>query len=392
MALTLRFFSGLSHFTTLARRFVTGSTPTHAATGGHANDACVEFNSASDVLTVNLTNFGVPSPVSGERGMACWWAQWPSAMPSNVIFARFMSTASVAHLNLHLNAAARIEVRLSVTIIATSAQTYAANEKNWYQWMVRIHDTLGEVKLRVHNDDFTVKEDIVVASGDTRNASTQLVNRFSVQGVGSNILRVSRPVVYVGTAAVLDAADFLPLKWSMEVLAADGFVTDEWNAGTNPAGLTDNNDGTTKTTTTPDAVLATSHAALSSTPAAIYGVQALVNAADLIDDGKNIAVSLVSDGAPVTSADQTLGVQSVFNYINVPANLDPDTGIAWTVAGVNAATIESMADPDLVGNTFTIAEQLIEVLRSVADAPAATVGGVRGRTARTSGRNWLRYG
>lgn len=330
--MSLLFFDGFETYATadiLNNWTSKASTPTINATGGRRGGSGLSCGAGGYVrktmlssLSTIVIGFGFnPNNVS---------------VIGAVYIARLLDVSS-AQLELRINADATLSITRNGTVLGTSSASLNVGGWQYIELKVTIHDTTGSYELRLDGVNI-----LSATSVDTKNTANASVNQVQIGLDGS----VSGGPIYVfDDFYILDTAgstnnNFLgDIRIDALYPTADGNYT-AWtpSTGTDHYALVDEATPNTtdynssSTAGQKDSYVMSNPPALSSQ--AIYGV--MVKVAALKDDAgsRSLKVGVRSGTTDSLSAAQALSTSQV--YYSSIHEVDPATGLAWTVAAVDA--------------------------------------------------------
>ena len=256
----------------------------------------------------------------------------------------FMSIREGATVHLYLTLSSDYKIRLyrgDATLLATStnaipAYSTSVSDYRHIELKCTIHDTTGSFTLRI--------EGVVEASGsgvDTRNGGTGVIDNFRLES-NSNTTYLGFDDLYALDTSGATHNDFLGSSARVDTLSVDGAgdVT-QWtpSTGSNYQNVdeTGANNGDTDYNSAATTGLKDSFSCsnLPTSGVDVQAVRARVVARKDDSGTCQIKVGIRSSGVESTESAQSL-TTSYAAYFSSLHTVDPNTGVAWTEAGVNA--------------------------------------------------------
>ena len=264
----------------------------------------------------------------------------PAAAGSRTI--AIMSDAGTTHMMMIMRSDGTIQVGRGtgasispsncVVLGTLTGFAMLANTYYHFEWYVRLSDTVGLVQMRVNEI-----EKLNLTGQDTRNGASAIIDEIGIGAAGevTNTANNDFDDVVVRDDAFSGDVEIAA------IFATGAGTTTQWtpSAGSNyqnidetaPNGDTDYNSNTVVND------LDTFPFQDISTTATVHAVVSLIYAKKT-DAGTSKIVSMVrSGGVNYASATEHAPSLDAYEYAPTVYMTNPDTGVAWTAAGVNAA-------------------------------------------------------
>jgi hypothetical protein len=221
--------------------------------------------------------------------------------------------------------------------------TYALSTGVWYyiEFKVLINDTTGTAEVKVDGSS-----KLALTSQDTKATANATANQISL---GDSAALVSGPADFDDFYACDGAGStnnnflgdvrvdaYLPSGNgnSSVLVGSDGNSTDNYLLVDDPTTLDD--DTTYVQSSTSGDLDDYAFADMTHTPTSIFGIQVLVNAKK--DDAGSRSVATLTRSGSTNYAGATQALGTSYTYYSDIRETDPDTAVAWTKAGFNAAS------------------------------------------------------
>lgn len=340
--MSLLFFDGFETYATadILKEWSdsTGTVAINASGGRRGGGALYAPDNTS--LTSNVTKV-LASAVST---IVIGFAFNPSSTPTLARNLARLRDGASNQLEIKFNTNATLSISRNGTVLGTSVATVDVASDQYLELKATIHDTAGSFELRKNGVN------ILSASGvDTKNTTNASVSQvsFGTDGnPGSSTWKYDD--LYILDTSGSSNNDFLgDIRIDAIYPNADGNYTD-WtpSAGTDHYALVDEATPNTTDYVSSSTAGQKDSFAMASPPVLaselIFGVR--VKVAALKDDAgeRSIKVGVRSGVTDSVSADQALSTSQLY-YSNIHET-DPDTGVAWTPAGIDGmqALIEAV--------------------------------------------------
>lgn len=248
-------------------------------------------------------------------------------------------TATLNHFNITPNSSNQLLVRRAGTTLATITGAYVAGQWHYLECRVKLHDTLGTVRIKIDG-----VEKVNLTGQDTKNGGTKSVFDCFMMGTlsGSGRWEID-DLVFMSTAGDKNN-DFIG-DAAIEVLYPNG-NGDVTNGVGSDGNSTDNYlliDDTTPSFTDYVHLPNVGDKDLYQLANAVRtnGVVHAVEVASYLlntDSGARGAGTIVKSGSTTTTpVDKALGTAAILDRKQMDKN--PDTAAAWTLAEVNALQV-----------------------------------------------------
>lgn len=256
---------------------------------------------------------------------------------SNTLFLRFKDGTN-EHLNLTLIAATN---DVQVNILGVNSGNFNMSPNLWHRLEIKltVDDSAGEITIRLDDTEVFTSTSI-----DTQRASNAFTNRIDVQvGIGNSYVMNYDDIIVLDDQGSVNN-DFLgDLKIETLRPDADGFVNNfTRSAGTTNfenvdegPGPNDDTDFVESSTVGHQDLYTTDN--LSGTPDTVYAV--VVRAAARKDDAGSRTIQLLTRTGTTTDVGATQTLLTTYSRFQEIHEIDPDTGVAWTVSGVDGLQI-----------------------------------------------------
>jgi hypothetical protein len=326
----LRFIDSFDHYTTadITEKWTANRNCTVSAGNGRRGTACVRCT-YDQWLTKTLDNQS-----TWNVGLAWRYTNMPGGSTRICL----LQDAGTTQLDLRWNSGGTLSVTRNGAVLGTSTAVVPAESYAYLEFRGVIHASLGSYQVRLHGA--TVLEGSAVNTQVTGNAFANMV--LMGHFFDSNLGTVDIDDVYIcdgqGTVhttllgecrvdALLPTGDGSHSAWTPSTGTTHSTLVDE------PA---PNDDTDYLSTATAAARESHALANLPSMPTPlIYGVQHSLSARK-DDAGTRQVKSLLHSGATTQAGAQTFTLASTYTYYSELWPVDPATGTAWTVAGINA--------------------------------------------------------
>ena len=328
----LRFIDSMDHYVTadIPEKWTGNSFCSIAPTSGRRGGGALTWSS-NGYVTLSLD----PQP-TWIVGCAFRYTTLPGATTSLLQFI----DASTDQCEFALTATGTIQARRSpATLLGTASAVLAVNTFYYLEFRVVIHNTLGEMGLRVNAVPV-----LALTGQDTQVTANATANAFRIGAIGPGIFAASLlDDVYVcdGTGAaphntylgdcrvdvLLPSGDSTPLAWTPSTGTTHSTLVDESVPNDDTDYLSTLTVGARDLHVFPDLPAMINPA--------ILGIQHCINARK-DDVGTRQLKSVIKSGVTTQAGPTTLTIGSTYAYHRELWPVDPATGLAWTVAGVNA--------------------------------------------------------
>jgi hypothetical protein len=335
MALLL--FDGFDHYGTGASvpAFIAGKW-TAAAGNFYAIRATPARTGNSLEIQAASSNLTKLLPTPGDVfivGFALYREANPQA---TTVLLGFYESATL-HVALHLDPTTGFFIVKRGTTTLATATDHSIASLGWYYVEIKvvIHDTTGSVELRV--DEEPVTFNVSLATGDTRNSGTGVVDRITFNG-GSAGQDVYLDDLYVCDDAGSTANTFLGIC-TVETLLPSLGNGDHADftplTATDHGAMVDDNPPDGATTYNASATVGhrdTYHYPSLTGTGTILGVQTHLYVSKS-DVGAKTVAPLVRTGS-TTYAGTAVAPSTTFGYLTELRAVNPQTGVAWTAADI----------------------------------------------------------
>jgi len=240
-------------------------------------------------------------------------------------------------INLRLTSAGELAIYRDTTSLATtSGLGLAINTWHYIELKVVCNDTTGSYEVRVDGTN------VLSASGvDTKAGSNAYHNRFQMVGPGAGQWRFDDIYILDGSGSTNN--DFLGkrrvvgLYPTSDVPSYQDFTC---SSGSDHYALVDENPVNDDTDYVEDATSGHkdlwNHSALSGTGTSVAGIQ--INTMARETDATSVGLyTLIKSGATENTGTSEVVASATYRTLRRISETDPDTGVAWTIAGLNAA-------------------------------------------------------
>jgi hypothetical protein len=244
--------------------------------------------------------------------------------------------------DVRINLDGTISVTRGGTTLGTTSFALTAGTHATIDWYIKIDNSVGATQIRVQGDIKPLDGNDLLSSIDTQvtaNASANQVrfgsgavafNRVldiaqiyinDAQGPANNSLPAGIPGIY----ALLPDADGSTMDWTPNTGAAHDAVDD----------TTPDDDTTYISSNTPGDIALFTYPALSVTSGDILVAQSCMLVRKDDAGTRTVTPAIKSGGSDYVGADANVGTS--YQYDLQQFETDPDTGLAWTISGWNAA-------------------------------------------------------
>lgn len=260
---------------------------------------------------------------------------------ANRLLSLFEVSGTIDQINILLNTSGTLAVRRGTTVLATSTAALVANTRYRVELRALCADAGGVAELRI---DGTV---VVTFTGDTRNAGTGVMNRLELWGpvrsdaVGFtywdnltiNTASAPAPTGYPGARRI---ETLMPTSTIAEGFArSDPAIAPHFLVGEAQLDVT-----SFMASATPGGRDEYGLSDLAGTPTGIDAVVLVAHLARSDAGARTMRASILSGSSRLTGATVSPPVSPSGGYTETIAHTDPDTGVAWTPAGINAQRAE----------------------------------------------------
>jgi hypothetical protein len=279
-----------------------------------------------------------------------WFTSLPNSTSQYMTIMSFCDISNQAHVSLRLGTTGAITVYRgdsgngggSVAELGATGPVITANSWNHIEAKVLVSDTVGTVEIRVNTTPV-----LTLTGVDTRNGTSTTVDQLRMSNAYNGAASVG-PSMYCSDYVIWDASgtrnnDFMG-SVSVLRLTTESDTSFNWTASSGSTGWNlideagpDDADYVTAAHPPP----AASTFALSNLPpdvTSIRGLVSLVRAKKTDGGDGNIQVSIMSGASASAGADRPITTTSTY-WWDV-SEISPATGVAWTPAEVDAATIK----------------------------------------------------
>lgn len=246
---------------------------------------------------------------------------------------------STEQIELWFNALQKLEVRRGATLLATSTTVLSLATYYYLEFKATIHPSAGAYEVRINN----IAEAALTASGvNTRSSANSTadsvavcVGQFTAQGTGWDF-----DDFYVCDTSGAQNNDFLGDIRVQYIAPTGAGATTQFtpSTGANWQNVDDaapDGDTTYNSDATPGDIDTYAMSNLVSTAGSVKAVQTLISARK--DDAGVRTIAPVVRHGGVDYPGTNVNIGNTYTFYREVMELNPGTGVAWTVADVNAA-------------------------------------------------------
>jgi len=240
-------------------------------------------------------------------------------------------------INLRLTAAGELAIYRDNTLLGTTSGL-GLTTTTWYYIELKVvcNDTTGSYEVRVDGGNV-----LSASSVDTKAGGNTYHNRFQMVGQGSGQCRIDDIYILDGSGSANN--DFLGKRRVVGLFPTSDVTSYRdftCSSGSDHYALVDENPVNDDTDYVEDATAGHkdlwNHSALSGTGTSIAGIQ--INTMVRETDATSVGLySLIKSGTTESTGTSEVIASATYRNLGRISETDPDTGVAWTVAGLNAA-------------------------------------------------------
>jgi len=274
-------------------------------------------------------------PLTTNASMVVGFGFRLSALQNGKIIALYDSTQQ--GMNVRITSAGELSVyRDNTSLATTSGLGLAINTWYYIEFKVLCNSSTGTYELRV---DGTMK--LNASSTNTKAGSHDYHNIVQMTGMSSGTCRRDDMYILDGSGSANN--DFLGKRRVVGLFPTSDLTSYQdftCSSGSDHYALVDENPVNDDTDYVEDATTGHkdlwNHSALSGTGTSIAGIQ--INTMVRETDATSVGLyTLIKSGTTENTGTSEVIASATYRNLGRISEMDPDTGVAWTVAGLNAA-------------------------------------------------------